>query len=109
MNTPSLNGPVTATRAVCAGPLPAGPARTTCSDRCRQAAWRSRHQPPAALPRCSQPAVLKHGTVYECPDCKLALSASSAVSAGPSCAGLAPAGYSPCCGEVITVEEMLEN
>jgi len=64
---PSRNTSVTAKCCVCADALPPGRPRRTCSDACRQAAWRRRHQPtptPPALPT-SRPR--KPSTVYECP------------------------------------------
>ncbi len=42
---PLRNVPVTPTCTVCGRPLPSGRPRTTCSDGCRQKAWRLRHQP----------------------------------------------------------------
>lgn len=67
--SPSRNVSVTARCGVCDGPLPAGRTRTWCSDACRQAAWRRRHQP--GLPTPVLPAVRprKPGTVYECASC----------------------------------------
>jgi hypothetical protein len=67
---PSRNVCVTASCAACGGPLPKGRAKLWCSDACRQAAWRRRHQPeqqPPELPKARQG---KANTVYQCPDCE---------------------------------------
>src|SRR5205814_1504204 len=79
---PSRNGSVTAGCLVCGEPLPAGRARTTCSDACRQAAWRRRHQPALTPPPLPAGRPRKPTTVYECPACGTACSASSDANAG---------------------------
>ena len=108
MSTPSRNGSVTAICAVCGGPLPAGRPRTTCSDRCRQAAWRRRHSSSVGL---AEPLPTsrsrKHGTVYECPECEARLVGEQHCECGAFMRRLGLGGYSPCCGEVVTVEELL--
>jgi hypothetical protein len=43
--SPLGNGSVTGRCVVCDDPVPAGRPRVTCSDACRQALWRRRHQP----------------------------------------------------------------
>jgi predicted nucleic acid-binding Zn ribbon protein len=63
----SRNVSVTARCRVCGGPLPPeGRPRTTCSDRCRQKAWRLRHQAPVAIPELPPAQPRKAHTVYEC-------------------------------------------
>jgi endogenous inhibitor of DNA gyrase (YacG/DUF329 family) len=68
---PSRNGNVTAAACpICDGPMPAGRARPTCSDACRQTLWRRRHQP--APTQVSAPPVgvpRRPVTVYECASC----------------------------------------
>jgi len=68
---PLRNGYVTAgTCQICDQPLPTGRARATCSDACRQALWRRRHQPtihPTAAPPTG--ALRRPITVYECATC----------------------------------------
>ena len=108
MNTPSRNGPVTGNCIVCGGALPAGRPRRTCSDRCRQSAWRRRHQPPA--PSCpplpaARPA--KGHTVYECPACETRLLGEQRCECGSFMRRLGPGGLCPCCDEPITIEELL--
>lgn len=64
------NGYVTPPCLVCGQPVPTGRTRTTCSDACRQAAWRRRHQPHAAAPpELPRSVPKKPSTVYECPEC----------------------------------------
>jgi hypothetical protein len=106
---PSRNGSVTASCAVCGGPLPAGRQRSTC-DRCRQAAWRRRHQPdvspppelPAGRPR-------KAHTVYACPECDTRMLGVQQCECGAFMRRLGPGGTSPCCGEPVTFEELLDT
>ena len=110
MNAPSRNGSVTPSCLACGGPLPAGRPRATCSDRCRQALWRRRHQSPPALADLPPAGVSrKHATVYECPECEARLVGEQRCECGAFMRRLGRGGYSPCCGEVITVEELLAN
>ncbi len=67
---PSRNGYVTATCVVCGDPLPAGRPRTSCSDACRQKAWRLRHQPEVKLPDRPATEPRRLHTVYQCPTCE---------------------------------------
>jgi len=110
MSDPSRNGFVTAICVVCDGPLPAGRPRTTCSDRCRQALWRQRHR---AAPELATlvPArrSRKDGTVYECPTCEARLVGEQYCECGSFMRRLGAGGYSPCCGEPVTVEELLKG
>lgn len=106
---PSRNGYVTATCPVCQHPLPTGRARTTCSDACRQALWRRRHQLPTLTPPAlpaKQPR--KAHTVYECPNCETRLLGEQHCECGSFMRRLGPGGISPCCGEPITFEELLQ-
>jgi hypothetical protein len=81
---------VTATCCICQGPLPPGRPRRTCSDACRQAAWRQRHQPKPPTPTLPANRPRKPATVYECPDCQTKLlGPRSARTATPSCAASA--------------------
>jgi hypothetical protein len=105
---PSRNVCVTTSCAACGGPLPAGRARRWCSDACRQAAFRRRHQlaaEPSVLPP-SRPR--KQLTVYECPEC------GTRLVGGQRCEEcrvfmrrLGTGGLCPCCDEPITVEDLL--
>ena len=103
---PSRNVCVTASCAACGGPSPEGRAKLWCSDACRQAAWRRRHQPeqepPELPPRDAQG---EHG-----------LSVPRLRGPAPRCAvlrglrnfmrRLGPGGNCPCCDEPITFQEL---
>jgi hypothetical protein len=106
--SPSRNGSVTDRCAVCDGPLPAGRPRRTCSDACRQAAWRRRHAPaPPAVEALAPARPRKAGTVYECPTCETRLVGEQRCECGSFMRRLGPGGLSACCGEPMTVEELL--
>jgi hypothetical protein len=109
MNTPSRNGSVTDSCLVCGDPLPAGRPRSTCSDRCRQAAWRRRHQttphPVDSLP-AGHPD--KDHTVYECPACDTRQLGEQRRQYGNLMRRLGPRGLCPCCQEPITIEDLLQ-
>ncbi len=105
---PSRNVSVTARCLLCDGPLPVGRDRTTCSDACRQALWRRRHQLeltppalPAALPR-------KAHTVYECPACDARALGEQRCECGTFMRRVGYGGTSPCCGEPLTFDELLD-
>lgn len=110
MTTPPRNGSVTdGCCVVCEGPLPAGRPRTTCSDRCRQAWWRRRHQRPATAPEAlpeARPA--RAGTVYECPACETRLLGEQRCECGSFMRRLGRGGLCPDCEVPITVEELME-
>lgn len=110
MNTPSRNGSITDSCLVCGGTLPPGRARTTCSDACRQAAWRRRHQPASpgtqVLPA---PHHRKDHTVYECPACDTRLLGVQRCERGSFMCRLGPGGLCPCCDEPITIEKLLTS
>lgn len=109
MTTPSRNRTVTDSCLVCGEPLPPGRPRTTCSDRCRQAAWRRRHQPtPTVVEPLSAPRPAKTHTVYECPACDTRyLGEQRCDDCNTWCRRLGPGGLCPCCDEPITIEELL--
>ena len=110
MTPPSCNETVTALCSACGGPLPAGRPRTTCSDACRQAAWRRRHQNPRpsvdALPSTLR---TPDHTVYECPSCdSRALGGQRCDDCATFMRRLGPGGLCPCCDEPITIDELLQ-
>ena len=106
---PSRNGSVTAACSVCGGPLPAGRPRTTCSDSCRQKAWRLRHQPQPPAPPLLTPRPRKDHTVYECPECETRLVGSQfCEDCHTFMRRLGDGGLSPCCGEPVTFDELLD-
>ncbi len=109
MNIPSRNGSVTDRCLACGGPLPAGRPRRTCSDACRQAVWRRRHQPARAAAQALPAAQrTKDRTVYECPACGTRLLGQQHCDCGSFMRRLGPGGLSPCCDEPTTVEELLD-
>ena len=110
MRAPSDNGSVTGGCLVCGGPLPAGRPRTTCSDGGRQALWRRRHHLQLPPPEPAPPGrSRKEGTVYECPACDARQVGEQRCECGSFMRRLGPGGYSPCCGEVITIDELLQG
>jgi hypothetical protein len=105
---PSRNGSVTAVCAVCGDPVPAGRARTTCSDACRQKAWRLRHQPQLTPPALLAAQPRKDHTVYQCPECDARLLGSQfCEDCHTFMRRLGAGGLSPCCGEPVTFDELL--
>lgn len=104
----SRNTPVTATCCICQGPLPPGRPRRTCSDACRQAAWRQRHQPKPPTPTLPANRPRKPATVYECPDCQTKLLGTQIC---PDChtfmRRLGLGGTCPGCDEPLTFDELL--
>ncbi len=79
-----------------------------CSPRCRQAAYRRRHQPPAVPPLPTfRPR--RDGTVYECSDCETRyLGEQWCSDCNRPCRRVATGGTCPSCEEVITVDELLD-
>ena len=107
---PSRNGSVTASCAVCGGTLPAGRYRSTCSDACRQKAWRLRHQPQSTAPPLPAARSSKDHTVYQCPDCDARLLGSQfCEDCRTFMRRLGAGGLSPCCGEPVTFDELLDS
>ena len=109
MNPPSCNGSVTDHCLVCDGPLPPGRPRRTCSDACRQAAWRRRQQPASPLETLPAARRTKDHTVYECPACDTRLLGEQRCECGSFMRRLGPGGLCPGCDEPVTVEELLNS
>ncbi len=109
MTTGSRNVSVTDRCLVCAGPLPAGRPRRTCSDACRQAAWRRRHQPAAPVETLPTAQHRKDHTVYECPACDTRLLGQQRCECGTFMRRLGPGGLCPCCDEPVTIDELLNT
>jgi len=108
---PWRDASVTATCPVCQGPLPVGRARSWCSPRCRQAAYRARHRPPSTTLPPAGTATRSHAAsgVYECPGCGDRLAGERRC---PECnlfaRRLGEGGCCPACSEVITISELLD-
>lgn len=105
--SPSRNGYVTPACLACGEPLPLGRPRTTCSDACRQAAWRRRHQPDVTAPVLPPRRPRKAHTVYECDDCGTRILGEQRCDCGKFMRRLGTGGLCPCCGEPIIVEDLL--
>jgi len=105
--TPSRNVSVTDSCSICGGPLPMGRPRKTCSDGCRQALWRQRHQSTVKDHELPVTRPSKARTVYECPACDLRLLGEQRCECGSFMAKVGLGGLCPCCGEPVTVEELL--
>jgi hypothetical protein len=104
----SRNSYLTPPCLVCGQPVPAGRSRTTCSDACRQAAWRRRHQPHAAPPDLPRAVPKKPSTVYECPECGgRLLGEQRCEPCGTFMMRIGRGGLSPCCDEPLTIDELL--
>ncbi len=111
--TPLRNVSVTApvsTCLACTQPLPPGRARQYCNDRCRQSGWRRRNKTspdPAPLPAAKSQ---RTANVYLCPECDTRyLGEQRCADCNSFCQRLGPGGPSPCCEELITVEELLQT
>ena len=96
---------------VCLGPLPAGRARSWCSPRCRQAAYRARHRPPSPvlqlLPTTGGSRTASG--VYECPGCGERLAGQRRCDECNLFARrLGQGGCCPACSEIITINELLD-
>ena len=107
--TPLGNDVVTIPCPVCATPfLPVGKRRYCCGT-CRVTAHRRRHQVDPvvdALPVASAPR--RPVTVYECDGCGAReLGSQRCDECGTFMRKIGVGGLSPCCGEPISVEELL--
>ncbi len=108
---PWRDASVTATCAVCLGPLPPGRARSWCSPRCRQAAYRARHRRSATTLPLPVPATRSRtaGSVYECPGCGERLAGERrCADCNLFARRLGEGGCCPACSEIITITELLE-
>ncbi len=109
--TPSSNDAVTIPCPVCASPFEPIGKRRYCCDACRVAAHRRRHRTPAA-PEVLPPATesRRPHTVYECPSCDgRALGEQRCADCNTFMASHGLGGLSPCCGEPVTVDELLNG
>ncbi len=105
------NDAVTIPCPACASPfVPAGK-RRYCSDACRVAAHRRRHRAPDARQVLAPPGEPRRAhTVYECPGCDgRSLGQQRCEDCNTFMASLGLGGLSPCCGEPVTVDELLNG
>ena len=109
--TPSRNDAVTIPCPACASPFEPVGKRRYCCDACRVAAHRRRHRAsdvPEVLVPAGEPR--RAHTVYECPSCDgRALGEQRCDDCNTFMRSLAPGGLSPCCGEPVTVDELLRG
>jgi Zinc-ribbon containing domain len=105
---PETAGP---TCLACVQPLSAGKAgRRYCSESCRQAGWRRRHQQPAQPGPLPPRQSHSDGTIYACDDCGTRYLAEQWC---PDCVRparrLGPGGACGHCGELLTIDELLNG
>ena len=108
---PSRNDGVTIrTCPVCQNNYPPSGRRRYCSDACRVAAWRARHQTAAPQPPVPPKGRKRAMTVYLCPDCDTRALGQQYC---PDCYTFMRAqgigGECPCCSEPITITELMEG
>lgn len=81
--------------------------RRWCSDACRQAGHRLRHQPTPTTLELPQPQPAKPGTVYACPSCQQRyLGEQYCPDCSTFCRRLGYGGTCPCCDEPISRDEL---
>ena len=114
MNTPSRDDSVTtrapgtpACRACGAGLTVAVGRQAYCSAACRQRAYRARQVQPAP-PVAVTTRPRRIDGVYQCPDCEARyLGQQRCEDCNTFCTRLGVGGLCPCCGEVVTLDELL--
>ena len=108
---PSCNDAVTLPCPACASPFEPVGKRRYCSDACRVAAHRRRHRTadvPEVLPPAGEPR--RTHTVYECSICEgRALGEQRCEDCNTFMRSLGLGGLSPCCGEPVTIDELLNG
>lgn len=106
---PSRNDGVTIACAICGTPFMPSGRRRHCSDACRQAAWRRRHQPRVEAPLQSR-GRRRAVTVYECDGCgarSLGIQRCEECQKFTRAVGIG--GLCPCCDEPVAVSELVEG
>jgi len=91
--------------------MPTGRARSWCSPRCRQAAYRARHRPlTPALPLLPEAGGSRTGSgVYECPGCGERLAGERRCQECNLFARrVGEGGCCPACSEIIIINELLD-
>jgi hypothetical protein len=88
----------------CGAPYTPTGRRQWCSDACRQAAWRRRHQQPRpALPAATD-------TIYQCPRCDTRyLNEQRCGDCNTWCRKLGPGGLCPHCDEPVATTDLLPS
>lgn len=111
MDAPWRDASVTPGCLACGDPLPVGRARRWCSDACRQAGFRRRHQrglsPEPSLPVARSSKAV---TVYECPACEARLVGDQHCGdCGTFMRKVGPGGLCPHCDEPLSLEELFDG
>lgn len=98
------NDPETTACPQCGAPFTPTGRQRFCSNACRQAAWRRRHQPAAT----SQPDPGRRArVVYQCPGCDQRLiDTQRCDDCNTFCTKLGPGGPCPHCAEPLTTHEL---
>ena len=106
---PLCNDVVTIPCPVCATPFRPIGKRRYCQDSCRVAAHRRRHQVDAVVDALPAPVAPRRPvTVYECDGCGIRmLGTQRCEDCGTFMRKIGIGGLSPCCGEPISVDELL--
>lgn len=106
--SPSRNDDVTMACPVCATPFVASGRRRYCRDACRVAAHRRRQAALEAHTVLPAGRRRKDTTVYECADCATrSVSEQRCADCGTFMSRVGIGGACPCCGEPLTVDELL--
>jgi len=105
---PLRDDDATMTCPACGDRFAASGRRRYCSDTCRAAAWRRRHQPapiPAVIPPTMSRAAV---TVYQCPSCHARyVEQQRCDDCGIFARRVGLGGPCPHCDEAVTVEELV--
>ena len=92
----------------CDGLLPNQRSRRYCSDKCRVAAWRRKHQLPKAAPVLPAKGPSRsEATIYECPQCETRyVGVQYCIDCSSFCRKVGLGGTCPNCDEPVTYEEL---
>jgi hypothetical protein len=109
--TASRHDPVTIPCPACQRPFTPRGKRRWCSDACRQAGHRRRHQPPQPPPvELPPPRPRKPGTVYACPICEQRyLGEQYCPDCNTFCYRIGFGGTCPRCDEPVAHDELLNT
>jgi hypothetical protein len=91
----------------CSAPFVASGRQRFCSNRCRKAAYRRRHQTRVELADVPARQPRRDITVYECPDCQTRyLGEQRCADCGLFCKRIGFGGPCPHCDEPVAVEDL---
>jgi hypothetical protein len=89
--------------------IPSG-RRRWCSDACRQAAWRSRHQPaqPAGAAIAGQRPTTREATIYQCDECdERYIGDQWCHECNRPCRRIGPGGPCPHCDQPVAIKDLI--